>query len=162
MFQLKATCVISSMLIIVASCQINNEDTFKENEKFNPSELKNDIKLLGLSWSKGLKSKDISIFENLYDEDAHYFPDGENAIRGNKNISEFWNESMQFLTDIQLNMETLEGTRSLLYETGNGKAMFLNQEGGTDTLNYKYVNVWKLQSDGSYKVVIDVYNDIKN
>jgi len=30
-----------------------------------------------------------------------------------------------------------------------------------DTLQYKYGNIWKLQADGSYKVLIDTYNDVR-
>ena len=68
---------------------------------------------------------------------------------------------MSFLTDIQLEMETLEGNKQLVYETGKGLALAQNQTGSIDTLRYKYVNVWKRGTDGKYRVVIDIYNDIK-
>ena len=149
------------LLSIFMSCA---ETTNKNNDNlsaFNVKEIKPMIKETGKKWGIGLKEKDVSVFLDLYDKDAHYLPDADHAIHGNKNIAEYWKASMDFLTDVQLDMETLEGNKDLLYETGNGIAMVLNQTGGTDTLRYKYVNVWKRQNDGTYKVVIDTYNDIK-
>jgi len=142
------------------ACQAAAPSADNSKSIFDPSTYKTEIQKLGKSWGKGLQTKDPKIFENLYDEKSHYLLDGEMAIRGNESIVAYWSEAMNFLSDIQLEMETLEGTRELLYETGKGKAMVLNQEGGTDTVFYKYVNVWKLQEDGSYKVVIDTYNDL--
>jgi len=66
---------------------------------------------------------------------------------------------MDFIGDIQLTMKSLEGTKDLLYETGNGIAKVMNNEGQFFDMPFKYVNVWKLQADGTYKVVIDTYNN---
>jgi len=57
-------------------------------------------------------------------------------------------------------MQSLEGTKELLYESGTGIALI--KAGSTlDTLRYKYLNIWKLQSDGTYRVAVYMYNDVE-
>lgn len=125
---------------------------------FDAASMKETINKNSQQWGEALRTKDLSIIENIYDEQAHYLPDDDNAVHGLEAITATWETSMSFMSDLKLNMETLEGTKDLLYETGNGAAMILNETGGVDTFPVKYVNVWKLQPDGSYKVVIDTYN----
>ena len=132
-----------------------------EPEAFDVTALKPLLIENGKRWGEALKTKDASIFMDLYDVNAHYLPNGDIALNGNTAIMEYWKAYMSFLTDIQLEMETLEGNKQLVYETGKGLALVFNQTGGIDTLRYKYVNVWKQGADGKYRVVIDIYNDIK-
>jgi ketosteroid isomerase-like protein len=125
---------------------------------FDADELRPVIEQLGKQWSEGLEKQDINIFLNLYDLEAHYLPNDDEAVHGNQAIAEYWQTAFGVITSISLNMESLEGNKQLLYETGNGIAEIKNDNGGLDTFSYKYVNVWKLQADGSYKVVIDTFN----
>lgn len=152
--------VVLTLSLSVISCTNLQNDSPSNSAAFDIAQVKSVIQVLNKGWGNALKTKDLSIIENLYDNNAHYLPDDEKAIHGKENIVQFWKSSIDSLTDIQLNMESLEGTKDLLYETGNGIVLFINDTGGTDTLSYKYVNVWKLQDDGSYKVVIDTFNDI--
>ena len=141
------------------SCSNKMQSQSNKTSSFNVEKMKPIIKKLSLNWAKGLKEKDINIFLNQYDKEAHYLPDDANALHGNKAIAENWKSAFGFLTDLHLDMETLEGTKELLYETGHGYVMLLNQSGGTDKMLFKYVNVWKRQKDGTYKVVIDMFNN---
>jgi ketosteroid isomerase-like protein len=144
------------ILLIISSC----ENKSSQNSKiFNLNSIKPIIIENGKIWGESLRTKNISLISNLYDKHAHYLPNKDKALHGINAITEYWKSSMPYLTDLQLNMESLEGTKELLYETGIGTVMVLNKTGGIDTLSYKYVNVWKLNSDGIYRVVIDVFND---
>lgn len=114
-------------------------------------------------WSRAIKEKDIALLDNLYDDKAHYLPNDADAIHGKEAILAYWASSFGFMTDLQLHMETLEGTRQLLYETGTGFASILSEDGNILKLPFKYVNVWKLQTNGTYRVVIDTFNNpLKN
>ncbi len=123
--------------------------------------LVNEIKSLSTTWSKALKSKDVSLLENLYDENAHYLPDQDQAFHGRLAITQYWTASMDFIADIRLEMETLDGSTEMLYETGSGSASIMGADGNFFDMPFKYVDVWKLQQDGTYRVVIDTYNQPK-
>ncbi|MDQ3022380.1 MAG: nuclear transport factor 2 family protein [Bacteroidota bacterium] len=127
---------------------------------FDVETIKPEIEANGKKWGEGLRSKNIEIISSIYDENAHYLPNGGYPIHGNKAILAYWESSFPYITDLNLTMETLEGTKELLYETGNGYAVIKN-ENVTENKFFKYVNVWKLQPDGTYKIVIDTYNDVK-
>ncbi len=131
-----------------------------EHSNFDPNSLKPLIVEASTTWGKAIKQKDISLLAGLYDEKAHYLPNDANAIHGQKAILQYWKASFDFMTDLNLHMETLEGTRALLYETGTGSAYIRSEDGEIVALPFKYVNVWKRQIDGSYRVVIDTFNQL--
>ena len=121
--------------------------------------LKPVIENLGKQWSNGLQQRDRAVFAQLYDPQAVYLPDSDVTLRGNEAIADYWQASFPFLRDIQLSMDELEHHNGLLFETGKGIALIANDSGGNDTLAYKYLNIWKPQANGSYRVLVDVYND---
>ncbi|MEM6701039.1 MAG: hypothetical protein AAF599_21735, partial [Bacteroidota bacterium] len=111
---------------------------------FQVEEMKAQIIENGKLWGTALKNESDSIIAMIYDEQAHYLPNDENAIRGRAAIVAYWKASFTFLKDIRLNMETLEGTKDLLYETGRGEADLYDVSSDSQiTIQYKYMNVWK-------------------
>ena len=129
---------------------------------FDPSTVKPTILKLHDKWREGAQQKNLSVISSIYAPDAHYVADGRHTRHGLKAIEELWAEDLKELNDVRLNMETLEGTRDILYETGTGYSLVVNKEDKIklDTFHFKYVNVWRLQKDGSYKCVIDTYNTL--
>jgi ketosteroid isomerase-like protein len=114
----------------------------------------------GKKWGEALRKKDLVIIASIYDENAHYLADNETIKNGNQTITEYWKQSFGVLADLELNMESLEGTKEILYETGTGWVTINNEQNAVDTFRYNYCNVWKLQPDSTYKVVIDMFNDV--
>ena len=133
----------------------------KSDDSFSVADLRMYIKERGQLWGKAIRTKDISLIQELYDEEAHYLPNEEAALHGLASIASYWKASFSFLADLALDMHTLEGSREILYETGEGTAKIIGDKDTYRTFTFKYVNVWKLQSNGSYKVVIDIYNKSK-
>ncbi len=148
-------CIIL-LVFLLTSCQ-----TLHKNKNFDVAKLKPVIQQLSKQWNKGLEDKDINVFLNLYGKNAHYLPNEDSAIHGNENIAKYWQAAFGIVSEINLNMESLQGNQDLLYETGNGTVKFINPAGGFYKSRFKYVNVWERQADGSYKVVIDTYNKLK-
>ena len=148
------------VLMITIFCHLGCSQNDTKN--FDFENLKTTIQSRSENWGKAMRTKDISLLKDLYDQKAHYLPDGVNAIHGLDGIITYWTQSMDFIRDMELKMETLEGTKELLYETGNVLVKVPDGQSGEIELHYNYVNVWKLQADGSYKVVIDIFNNIKN
>lgn len=156
------------MLLLLAgmstmtACAVKPSSKAANTQSFSVETMKPIIQERGTTWSKAIKTKNITLIKNLYDENAHYLPNDDHALHGNAAISAYWEESFDFLGDLQLNMESLEGTVDLLYETGKVTVQIMDQDGQFFPQNYKYVNVWKKQVDGSYRVVIDTFNNLKN
>lgn len=136
--------------------------SIKQN-MFSVDEVREQIVEKGKLWSKGLREQDVDLLHSLYDDDAYYRPDDTSEDQNAAlSIRKYWQASMRVIKDLQLEMDTLNGSRDMLYETGQGTAKIASEEGLSQTVKYQYVNVWKLQDDGSYKVAIDTFNDIKN
>ncbi|MEM1119540.1 MAG: DUF4440 domain-containing protein [Bacteroidota bacterium] len=153
------------LLICCYACEINRTTMTSENSALSASELtdlKPIIKERGTTWGKALTTKNIKLLEGLYDDNAHYLPNDAAALHGKAAILAYWKASFDFLGDLQLNMESLEGNAGLVYETGNGAVKVMDENGQFFDMPFKYVNVWKRQADGEWKVVIDIFNDLPN
>ena len=144
------------LLFLIVSC--NNKT---EQVPFDPETVKPVILKLVDKWNEGTKKRDISIISSIYDDNAHYVPDQRATRHRKQEITELWKNDLMVIREVKLNMETLEGTKEILYETGTGYSYIVNPNDTLklDTFQYKYVNVWKLQLDGTYKCVIDTYNE---
>lgn len=145
------------MALFVISCQFNKPSTDRI-KNFNASKLIPKIKELSKQWTIGLATKDMNIFRELYDKNAHYLPNEDVAIHGNENIALYWQAAFGFVSELKLNLQTLDGNEDILFETGVGTVKVMNESGNKYVQNFKYVNVWKKQNDGGYKVVIDTFN----
>jgi hypothetical protein len=68
-----------------------------------------------------------------------------NARHGYVAITNYWKESLKYIKECKLNMESIEGTKEILYETGHGFSLIANDKepARLDTFKFKYVNVWK-------------------
>ncbi len=145
--------LLLSFLIIASSCH--------QVSDFDPNELLPIIKKNGLNWNKGLADQNIELIMGNYDTNAHYIPNIDKALHGKDEIRKYWIETMPVLRDLVLNTHSLEGQKELLYEIGTGSVKLYYDEKVVDTLFFKYTNIWKLQADGSYRVVVDMFNELK-
>jgi hypothetical protein len=75
---------------------------------------------------------------------------GKEAIERNGRVSP-WKEQP---VDLVLDIKEVAGTKEIIYETGTGYTLLADSSKWT----FNYVNVWRLQIDGSYKLEIDTYN----
>ena len=57
---------------------------------------------------------------------------------------------------IIFNIYRIEGNREIIYETGDGYTLLAD----STKWNFNYVNVWRLQKDGEYKLEIDTYTPL--
>jgi hypothetical protein len=56
-----------------------------------------------------------------------------------------------------LSFHDVRGNREIIYETGDGYTLLAD----SSKWKFNYVNVWRLQKDGTYKLEIDTYNELK-
>jgi len=152
--------LFSTVCTFLACTTEFNLATEQTTQVLSIEKLKPIIQARGTTWGKALRNKNIDLLNNLYDDNAHYLPNDAPAFHGKEAILKYWQESFTFLGDLQLNMETLEGSITLLYETGNGTVKIIGQDGNYFDMPFKYVNVWKRQIDGTYNIVVDTFNNL--
>ena len=122
-------------------------------------ELAEIVRNLDNQFEKLVPEGEIEGIMALYSEDAKYLPDNEGIFVGKKEIREYWMKSISALNVSEFKMfpNSIEGNKKLIYETGTGVSKFKYQEQEM-AFKFKYVNVWKKEKDGNYKLVIDIYN----
>jgi ketosteroid isomerase-like protein len=114
---------------------------------------------LGNCFTKG----DADKLAEMYTDSAKLSPNGSRFIIGRDSIKSFWKED--FKSSKVLKMETLvltiNGDENYIYETGKAFSEILYN----DTVYHarvKYINVWRKQPNGDYKLDVDFWNkDVK-
>ena len=111
-------------------------------------------------FEKAAKAKDATTISSLYDENATLLPPGAPPIKGRQNIRDFWKNFLEAgAVDPVVRPVSVEGAGDLAYEIGEYQVTLPNpQGGGTSRQHGKYLVVWKRQSDGSLKMVADMFS----
>lgn len=152
---MKAILLLSVLLL--AAC--TQETANPAPAPFNPATVQPAIEGLNINFGKGIREKNAAIIAANYDQAAHLCPDNDTYINGRTAIENWWKESVNQLDDMTMTTISLEGTPDLLYETGMATTT-VHIGDSIWVQNDKYVNVWKLQADSSYKIVVDIWNGI--
>ncbi len=95
----------------------------------------------------------------VYAENAKIFPSNSPMLTGRKAIQEFWQGAMDSgLKGATLRVVELEEHGDMVIEIG-AYTLDLRPKGGPPAKDEgKYVVVWKRQSDGSWKLAVDIFN----
>ncbi len=98
----------------------------------------------------------------MYDENAKLSPDGGDFTTGRKAIAVFWKENLAVAKTQAMRTTTLSvsGNADIVYETGTTYSETLYKDSVYKS-TVKFVNVWKHQEDGSWKLAVDFWNDPK-
>ena len=110
---------------------------------------------LGNCFTKG----DADKLAEMYTDSAKLSPNGSRFIIGRDSIKSFWKED--FKSSKVLKMETLvltiNGDRNYIYETGKAISEILYND-SIYHARVKYINVWRKQPNGDYKLDVDFWN----
>jgi ketosteroid isomerase-like protein len=138
------------MLVILASCKPVCSDLSK-------TEMLSIVKKCDEQFSQGIKNRDSAFLANIYSDSAQYVNPHRPIIKGKEEIAKEWGGFLRLKEkpiDLVLNISDVRGNREIIYETGDGYTLLADSSKWT----FNYVNVWRLQKDGSYKLEIDTYN----
>jgi ketosteroid isomerase-like protein len=142
--------------IFVSSCQeARQPDASISKEEIMTIVRKNDDK-----FSEGVKTKNAEFLANIYSDSAQYVQPNRSILDGKDSIRNDWENFIhgkENPIDLILNIHDVRGNREIIYETGDG----YTQLADSAKWKFNYVNVWRLQKDGSYKLEVDVYNELK-
>jgi ketosteroid isomerase-like protein len=115
------------------------------------------------SWSAAAsEGLDVNLIVSFWAEDATLFPPGMPAIAGKEAIRKFVQDSyampgfsIQWVTE----QVVVSSDGSMAYGTGTNQTTFDDPQGKKITVNGKAVTVWRKNSSGVWKCVIDIWNE---
>jgi ketosteroid isomerase-like protein len=118
------------------------------------------LKQLEAEFMKAAAEKGSKGYLSYYADDAVELPNGAPAIEGKVNIA----PGMNFLDDKNNRLTwtptggDVSSSGDLGYTYGTFEFRSNDQDGKPRVEHGKYISIWKLQKDGSWKVVLDMGN----
>jgi uncharacterized protein (TIGR02246 family) len=110
-------------------------------------------------FEKAANAKDAATIANMYAEDATLLPQGAPAIKGRRNIQQFWQKFFDAgASDARIRPVEVTPLGDLAYEIGSFEANMPVPQGGTTRTEGKYVVIWKLQPNGTLNMLVDIFN----
>jgi uncharacterized protein (TIGR02246 family) len=138
-------------VLVLATCALAVADTPNADEAAIRAALE--------SWSAASKAKDAEAFASVYAPDAVLMLEGAPDLRGREAILAGIGGMMQdpnFSLTFEADQVVVAGSGDLAYETGTYGLTMSDPEGKPAPQHGHYVVVWQKQSDGGWKVVLDV------
>ncbi|OHB54883.1 MAG: hypothetical protein A2173_03305 [Planctomycetes bacterium RBG_13_44_8b] len=119
------------------------------------------IKQKESTFHKTFIDRDAEAAIQFYADDAVIMSWGKDAVRGKANISSDIKKSMgeEPIVDMTQHVVHIEGNDQMLFAVNLFSWTFKDKSSGQNvTFPGKGVHVWKRQKDGSWKILLDLYN----
>ena len=119
------------------------------------------IKALDTEWSKAAGSKNVDKTVSYYADDAILMPSNSPALTGKEAIRGMWQAMLgapNFSGGWTATKVDVARYGDLAYVTGTYEINETDANGKPVTDKGKYLEVWKKQTDGSWKCVADMFN----
>jgi len=143
---------ITAILFVVGtlSCNQQKVDTKAEGEK---------IMLMSKEWSQVASTGDAEKTLSYWAEDAILMSSGQPQLNGKKEIRQMVEESFKipgFKISWQPKSVQVSESGDMAYLLEDSQVTFTDSTGKAITQNNKAVSIWRKQSDGSWKNVVDI------
>jgi ketosteroid isomerase-like protein len=138
---------------MLASCQSQQNN----NLQISKDEMLQIAKECDNQFRIGIQKRDSTTLTNIYSDSAQYIQPKKKILKGKTEIGKEWAEFIKLKEkpiDLVLNIDDVRGNREIIYETGYGYTLLAD----STKWNFNYVNVWRLQNDGTYKLDVDTFN----
>ncbi|MGB5896308.1 MAG: DUF4440 domain-containing protein [Ignavibacteriaceae bacterium] len=102
-------------------------------------------------------------FNEYLTEDALQLPAGDNPVEGVKNIYNRMKENQSnYVLDWSPQYAEVAKSGELGYTWGTYSLAYKDENGEEQKSYGKYLNIWKKQTNGNWKVAVDIGNDSPN
>jgi ketosteroid isomerase-like protein len=148
----RATYSVLSILlvsVIFFSCQ---------TPQTNVSDVRKIIEEANAVQIKSFETKDVQNMTTNYAEDAVVCPQNGPMVTGKENIAAFFNEMLSMMKEMSFASTKFDASGDIAYEVGTYSGVWDMPGMGAVDDKGKYVSVWKKQADGTWKIVVDIFN----
>lgn len=151
-----------SFFVVIIMLVLNSCST--DQKPLTKKELHQLVKEQNEKLGECFTTSNIDKLAEMYTDSAKLSPNGNDFVFGRANIKDFWAQDFEISQVVSMKTEilTVDGNENLIYETGKTINKILYND-SVYTIAIKYINVWKKQEDGSYKLDVDFWNkDIRH
>ena len=149
-----ARLVLVGVMITIASCSTLPFDPASEGEKL----LKRDREWADLAAA----GKDVEKIASYWSEDAIVIPQGQPVVEGKAAIRDFVASSLQipgFRIHWVSERVSFSPDGRLAYMNGKNTMTVPGANGTLVTLAGRGITIWRLEADGQWRCVVDIWND---
>lgn len=150
--------LVAGLLLAAAGCA--PADDTRDTTAAVTEEEGNQIRQAGRAWVEAVRQGNIDSVAALYAEDAVLMPPGAPAVHGRQAIGDFF-AAMPAFESVELDQEDIEGRGGLAYVRGSYAITFLAVPGDTASQvseRGKFVEIRERREDGSWPMVVDIWN----
>jgi uncharacterized protein (TIGR02246 family) len=101
---------------------------------------------------------DVEKILSLYAEDATYLIEDAEMLRGKEAIRKYFSQELPEKVEFKRDVVELKVEGELAYEIVNQVVTLQMKGQPPQTIPNKYIHVWKKQKNGSWKLLIDMFN----
>ncbi len=127
-----------------------------------PEDVRARILQLDADWSEAAQTRDVDRVVSYWADDATVLPPGSPAIVGKAAIREFVARSFDnpsFRISWKTNDVVVSPGGEFAYGIGTNRVNVTAPDGTPVTVDGKAVTIWRREKDGSWKCVVDIWND---
>lgn len=146
--------IVFSLLLLLLPILAPSCTSKIDLEKEKQNLLKTDIEFSKTSVEKGA----AEAFYFYLADDAVQLPAGSPPIVGRKAIRESMPGSSEAVLKWELVKAEVAKSGDIGYTWGNYELTWQGEDGKTETVSGKYLDIWKKQPDGTWKVIVDIGN----
>ena len=110
------------------------------------------------SWSEACASKSVIGMLDFYDSEAYLIDLHGNVYRGKDELRKLWTNEFSnpdYSLTWQLNEANVAQAGDIGYTSGSWDLTFTSKDGKQIKYHGTYVAIWKKQTDGTWKVLVD-------
>jgi len=154
--------VLVSALGFITSCQQQHTETQAQPDTKAADEAA--LRKADEEWSKAAGAKDVDKTVSYYAADALVLPPNGTAITARDAIRKTWQEMItapEFSGGWTATKVEVARSGEIGYVTGTWEFKWNDAAGKPTGDHGKFVEVWKKQTDGSWKCAVDIWNSDK-
>jgi uncharacterized protein (TIGR02246 family) len=128
----------------------------------HPEDIRARILRLDAEWSEAAQTRDVDRIVSYWADDATVLPPGGPPVVGKAAIRAFVAKSFEnpsFRISWKTNDVVVSKSGDFAYGIGTNRVSVTAPDGTLVTVDGKAVTIWRREPDGSWKCVVDIWND---
>jgi ketosteroid isomerase-like protein len=149
----------SGMVLLASACLAMLGCT--QQRSANQTNATDAVKAADASFQQAVAAKDLNKIMSHYAENAVLMPAAKPLLTGKAAITNEWKELLAipaFQNSSKLAQAEVSGSNDLAVTRGSYETRLTGEDGKLVTEPGKWLSVWRKQSDGAWRVVIETYN----